>query len=345
MKPSIALSLFASTLVLGLAAPAAAKAPSAKEKPAAVKATKDKAHSAKGKTASKNTPKRKAPSLSGTIPQDAILPAVAPAALPAAVAKASSFWIAADPHVPLAKVDGKNIHSVGTRGKDCGAQNRWAKPKSRWKAVDAWGQLTGSFEIAGSELYDVTGCREVAFEARSSREKEGAGLFVSEDSTWRPSPSVAWKPSAPELKRFERFAAALEEVWVNEKPFGKAMPLAKRTMFFEFKPPRDPNLVEKVDGAGKAIARPMRWAVMGGPILVVAYLGEHGHWKVSEVRRPIGLTDSYRPVAVFDLNGDAIPEIVYSSNDGPSYADSVLSLDPSKMTWGDAAASPGGATL
>ena len=63
------------------------------------------------------------------------------------------------------------------------------------------------------------------------------------------------------------------------------------------------------------------------------------------MKPPLGLTDSYLPVAVFDLNGDGIPEIVYQSNDGPSNADSVMTLSPETMTWTDAVESPGGATL
>src|SRR5258708_5700168 len=48
----------------------------------------------------------------------------------------ASFWLAADPHVPLATVEGRAIRSVGKRGKECGAASRWANPRSRWHAVD-----------------------------------------------------------------------------------------------------------------------------------------------------------------------------------------------------------------
>jgi hypothetical protein len=251
--------------------------------------------------------------------------------------------MAADPHVPLAVVEGKAIRSVGKRGKDCGSEARWAKPKSRWKAVDAFGQVTGIFEVAGSELYDVTQCNEVSFTAKTG--KPGSGLFVSEDSMYKPGESVAYAPSIGERKRFDRFLGAMESAFVNYRPIGKPVPLGKRTLFFQFPPPKDPNWQERVDGAGKVIQRPTRWAVAGGPMLVVAYLGEKGRWKAATVKMPLGLTDSYTPVGVFDMNGDGIPEIVYQSSDGPSYADAVLSLRPDTMEWKDAAESPGGATL
>jgi hypothetical protein len=228
---------------------------------------------------------------------------------------------------------------VGKRGKDCGAMNRWAKQKSRWHAVNEWGQVTGLYEVKGSEILDVTSCREVSFAQRAG--KGGVGLFVSEDSGYTPGESAAFTPGAADKKHFEHFLGQMENEWVNHKPRGMAVPFGKRTMFFQMSGKDD----GRVDGAGKSIERPKHWAVSGGPILVVAYLGQNGHWKAASVKAPLGLADSYMPVAVFDMNGDGIPEIVYQSSDGPSYADAVLSLDPETMVWSDAAESPGGALL
>lgn len=240
-----------------------------------------------------------------------------------------SFWLASDPHVPLATVEGRQIRSVGKRGTSCGAAHRWARPKSRWHAVDAWGKITGHVEVKVAELYDVTQCREVAFTNLSG--KPGVGLFVSDDSSYRPGDSAAFTPSVLEKKRFERFLGGVETAFVD-RVSGKPVPLAKRTMFFEISPPR-------------GVEAPHRWAVSGGPILTVAYLGRSGRWHASRVLPPLGLADSYKPVAVFDMNGDGIPEIVYSSNDGPSFNDAVMSLDLDTARWNDAAESPGGATL
>jgi hypothetical protein len=255
----------------------------------------------------------------------------------------ASYWLAADPHVPLATVEGKAIRSVGKRGKECGATNRWASPRSRWHAVDAWGQRTGVFEVAGSEPFDVTSCHEVSFTGRSGN--AGAGLFVSADSGYTPGEPVGYAPSVPERKRFEKLLGAMESSWVNQRPLGKMVPSGKRTLFFQFALPRDPSFEGRVDGAGKPVERPKRWAVAGGPILIVAYLGEKGHWKAATIKSPLGLADSYTPIAVFDMNGDGIPEIVVRSNDGPTFADKVLSLSPETLTWEEAAESPGGGAL
>ncbi|APR77064.1 Hypothetical protein A7982_02411 [Minicystis rosea] len=325
MKHAIALCLFSSTLALFATSTAQAEPPKAK-------------HGAHAR-------RHKAPRLEQAKPIAPVLvaePAKAEGSAGAPKGK-TSFWMAAEPHVPLAMVDGKHIHGVGKRGKDCGAANRWAKPKSRWNAVDAWGHVTGSYEVKGAETFDLTGCREVSFKSVSG--KPGAGLFVSEDSGYKPEASAAFTPSGEEKKRFEHFLGAIEGAFVDHKPLGKNVPWAKRTMFFEASMPKHASWEGRVDGAGKPISRPKRWAVSGGPTLTVAYLGQHGQWHAAMVKSPLGLADSYTPIAVFDMNGDGIPEIVYRQSDGPSYADAVLSLDSVSMKWDDAAESIGGAAL
>jgi hypothetical protein len=209
--------------------------------------------------------------------------------------------------------------------------------------VDAWGRLTGLFEVAGSEPFDVTACHEVSFSGRGGR--AGVGLFVSDDSGYTPGESVAYVPSLTEKKRFDRFVGAMESSWVNQKPLGQAVPAGKRSFYFQFSLPKDPSWEGRRDGAGQPVERPQRWAVAGGPILVVAYLGDKGHWKAAKVLSPLGLADSYTPVAVFDMNGDGIPEIVVRESDGPTFADKVLSLDPGALRWEEAAESPGGGAL
>jgi hypothetical protein len=265
------------------------------------------------------------------------------ASTPAPKPAKASYWLAADPHVPLAVVDNRQIQGVGKKGKDCGSASRWAKPKSQWRAVEADGSLAGLFEVKGAELFDVTQCREVAFGKVSG--EAGSGLFVSADSGYKPEKSVMIKPSPAEKKKFERFLNAVEATWVDHKPLGKYVPWGQRTMFFEVSLPKDARWEGRVDGAGKPIERPKRWAVSGGPVLTIAYLGQHGTWHAATIKQPLGLADSYVPVAVFDMNGDGVPEIVYRSNDGASFADAVMTLDPATMRWDDAAESVGSSLL
>jgi len=383
MKHALALTFLSSMTCLvawnAEAAPAAAPEAHHKHHHHGVKSTAKAAPHAAAKPSAKNAPKKTDhhapkrvakvevnakvaghPVLSGTTKTDIDLPlnskptaghkpAVVSKAHPAPSAKAPakvephaavvkkhgperSYFLAADPHVPLAFVDGNAIHSVGTPGKNCGTASRWAKPKSRWNALDAWGQVTGSLQGNGSDFYDATRCREVFFKGKEGTEPHA--VFVSADSSFRPSPKVEWTPDEAEHKEFERFTSTLTALWINQKPFGKPLPLTRRVMFFQVPA-----------SEGKNAHRPTRWAVMGGPLLLVAYLGDKDHWKVATVQTPLGLADSYHPVGVFDMNGDKIPEIIYHANSGASFGDSVLSLDPDTMTWSEAAVSPGGATL
>ncbi len=261
--------------------------------------------------------------------------------------KTISYWMAKEPHVPLAVVDGPTFKAVGKGRKACGAHAVWAKPKSEWHAVDAFGQVTGTFLVKGSERYDVTGCEEVQFEKKSGR--DGVGLFVSAGSAYKPPSSVAWAPSVAEQKRFGNFASVVQRLWVDKTGVhdkavkkAKADPaeMAKHALFFSLPPDKS--------GADSRLGhadRPTRWAVSGGPVLIIAYLGAEGAWKVADVRANVGVDYSYKPIAVMDMNGDGVPEIVIHESEGPSFHDAIISLDPTKMVWEDKVQSRGGATL
>ena len=58
-----------------------------------------------------------------------------------------SFFLGADPHVPLAVVAGGRITSAvarAARGTSCGSRTRWAQLGSKWLALDGWGQAMGA---------------------------------------------------------------------------------------------------------------------------------------------------------------------------------------------------------
>jgi hypothetical protein len=294
---------------------------------------KEKAHKPTA-ALSKSEPAKKAPAKAHKHVRLAAMTATTPA-----VKKAKeSYFLASDPHVPLAIVDKEGFHDVGTRGKTCGSSKRWAKNGSHWQALDAWGQVTGQYEVGAADFYDVTACHELSLNAKTGT--EGVGLFVSEDSRWSAPKSVAVTASEAQRKAFAKFAFTVEQSWVNAKVDEDG--LLGRTRFFQI-----PSL-DKKDGL------PKNWAVSSGPVLVVAYETEHGGWKLAEVKKPFGflepmqknpMPNAYRTVAVFDMNGDGVPEIVYRTSDEASYWDTVLKFDRASGTWSDAAASPGGASL
>ncbi len=206
------------------------------------------------------------------------------------------------------------------------------RPTDDWRVVDAWGQVTGSVTLRSSHLNQRTSCHEVSFEGEEG--DEPYVLLVSEDSSWKPSATLAWAPTKEERKHFYALTATLEKLWVHGKLRGEVPPLSQRVLFFQAPAPKWANE-----------NHPTRWAVVGGPILVVAYLDEHDHWKVANVQNSHGMADSYQPIAVFDMNGDGIPEIIYHTSDGPLWDDRVMSLWPGNLSWTDIAVSLGGGTV
>ncbi len=245
---------------------------------------------------------------------------------------ALSRFIAAG--IPLAEVRDGRLVNVGTSKKPCGTKNHWAKKGGSWTALDAWGQVTGTLTVAGSDRYEGTGCHRLSFAEGNG--KDGLGVFVAKGSGYSPAPSARWNPASDVVKRFEHLYTTQTTAWVDGKPestgpHGKAL-------FFNL-----PKQEGSVEGA-PTLRRPTHWAVTGGRVLVVAYVGATGAWKVGHVLAPNGKDHAYEPLAVLDMNGDGLPEIVVHEEAGGVFTDRVLSFDAGTMRWEKAVESPGGAT-
>lgn len=250
-------------------------------------------------------------------------------------AKASRFIASG---VPLAEVRDGRIKAVGTPKQACGSKSRWAKKGSAWTVLDAWGQtVAGGAKIADSRLYEGSGCHEVRFDA-GLEAGQAARLFVASGSGYTPGTSAKWNAEARAMKRFEHLYAAQESAWVEgklEKPSDGAH---LQTLYFSL-----PRQEDSVEGAPTQ-RRPIHWAVAGGRVLVVGYVGAGGAWKVAHVLAPHGKDHSYEPLAVLDMNGDGMPEIVVHEETGGVFVDRVLAFDPGTLHWENSVASPGGAT-
>lgn len=220
--------------------------------------------------------------------------------------------IGSEPSTPFAVVRKGVVRSAGEA---CCAQ--WARKDARFATVDAYGQIVGEAEIKGGEGYDVSQCYELSFTTKKG--KPGVGLYL--DGGYKPPKSAAWTPSAAESTALAKLVASLESAMVPKAAYEcgsvKALPLAERALHFSSKEP------------GKA---PVRWAVVGGALLVVARLQDDGRW----VARTVLATESdtcrpraYRPRAVFDVTGDGRPEIFVHEDFGDAFGDVALGLDPS----------------
>jgi hypothetical protein len=209
--------------------------------------------------------------------------------------------------------------------------------------VDAAGQVVGHFRVAGGAGYDVTRCFELELEPVEGM--DGAGIYASSEGAWVPSDSVLWEPNEPQRAAWTDFVAEVERVATTPLPVAPRFeddeplpPLEQRTLFF-----RCPSY----DAAGHDSSTPA--AVAGGRVLVIARLGETGTWTLDYLDNELAQVDygprfAYRPLAVFDMDGDGVPEVIFHWNEGPSWGQTVLQRND-RGRWSEAAESIGGATL
>lgn len=253
-----------------------------------------------------------------------------------ATPKASRFLASG---VPLAETHDGRIQAVGSAKHPCGVKSRWAKKNSEWTALDEWGQRVpdGGATIADSRFEGGSGCYEVQLKTECTA-PDAARLYVASGSGYSPGAPAKWNAEAAVMKRFDHLYAAQDSAWVEGRGDKSAEGEHGRTLFFSL-----PKQEGSVEGAATQ-RRPTHWAVAGGRVLVVGYVGATGTWKVGHVLPPNGKNHAYEPLAILDMNGDGLPEIVVHEEAGGVYVDRVLSFDPGTMRWEKAVESPGGAT-
>jgi len=224
--------------------------------------------------------------------------------------KGAVRFIGSGPSTPLAIVQKGKIESAGDA---CCAP--WAVKGASYKALDAFGQIVGDAQISGGEGYDVTQCYEL--ELATKKGKPGVGLYV--DGPFVAPKSAAWTPSASELASLGKTIAALEHALVENAPYScpsapALRPLADRALTFSFKDGKDVQ----------------QYAVVGGPLLIVARLQADGRWiarDFSDGYPNTCMQRAYEPRAVVDMNGDGVPELVVHDDLGDSFGDIVFGYE------------------
>jgi hypothetical protein len=244
-------------------------------------------------------------------------------------------------HVPLAVVRNGQVGDAvprpakwpAVRPRDCGPRSRWAVVGSRWHALDGWGQIVGTGIVRERPVYDVTRCAELALSLSPAGTIDGRTLFVSEDSAWRPSPSPAFSPSAAVRESFRALVAGT----INDRPAGRAAlhpqcaAIKEREHFFGG--PAGERYAIGTSNIGYVVARldGERWT----PVAT----------RIERYRAHPEAVTCYRPVAIFDMNQDGVPEVVLrQSAAGEAWGDLVLGRDPDGG-WSVVAISPGTAVI
>jgi hypothetical protein len=205
--------------------------------------------------------------------------------------------------------------------------------------VSAFGEVVGTAVVAESEYYDATKCEESKLATVNG--SSGIGLFASERGGWQPPERPArWEPPQEARESLARFVTEAEQLLLDEPiPWDGLKPLPQleeRTLYFTGIPTayggeRSPHQV-----------------VVGGAFLLIAYENDEGRWILTYYDATFargGGEPPYLPLAVVDLDGDDIPEIIVHENAGESWSDVVLALDEDHLRWEVVARSIGGATI
>jgi hypothetical protein len=274
----------------------------------------------------------------------AALVALVPAAVAHAAppADATSYFMAGNPHVPLAVVSHGTIRDAvdpALHGRSCGAPERWARRGSRWRAIDAWGKVLGTYAMDDlREVYDATGCIEE--ELLHPPPHDSTLLYVSADSPWREPASAEWVPTRAERTSLIALARRMSKGQSLEHLPTPLTEIAATTRFFEFRSATGEAQHLAVAGrcGGWLVAERVesRWSIVSREV------------HPARGARPDAERDHrmcFRPVAVFDMNGDGVPEIDmrFTEYEGEWWGEHVLQRT-SAGTWVYVALSPGGST-
>ena len=248
-------------------------------------------------------------------------------------------WLDSNPHVPFSLVDKQTVHPAG---EPC--CRSWARKNSIWQAVDKWGKISGRLRLSDVDFYDVTNCVESQFELLSGN--KGARLYFS-GRGYRGSSNFSWQPT-PRQRR------ALHSLW-SQTVIATLVSSRRRAADSDAFPeiemdnakPQIMFFFTNGSGANKSVRR--FWAVSGGPTMTIWWLTESGWSLHSQLN---GFSDEaaqfpwhgfYRPLAVFDINGDGVPNIVVHEDQmNVFWRDILLGLTGGK--WQIIAGSTGGST-
>lgn len=203
----------------------------------------------------------------------------------------ASVWTSAANFLPLAIVrPGPAQASIARPRGEC--ESDYWYPGGRFTSVDAQGRPVGVATWVETKGFDGL---------RRASGREGIGLYVQGES-WKAPPSSTFEAERELRRTFDAFYVHLAKVHPTSVTFFHARP--------------------------KSTGGPATYAVASGRAVVIGYLDPHDRWQRAYVDSwKLGaMKEPFRVRAVFDMDGDARPEVVVTfRGDLDSTYDQVLS--------------------
>jgi hypothetical protein len=211
-------------------------------------------------------------------------------------------FLGLNPHGPLVLLQRGTVASPTDS-----ACRSWAQPDQRWNALDRWGTVVGKVKVTVLDRYDVTNCDEVYVD--TVKGNQGAGIFVRGD--YKAPASARATLSSSQRRQLRAIIAKRDKnvVALSKSHFAKSAAFSKRMMTF----------VDR-DGTKRAF--------IGGVTASIYKLDINDVWKLEWTEKrtngPNEWVIGFSPIAVLDIDGDGVPEIIYHSNFGEWYGDSTM---------------------
>jgi len=225
------------------------------------------------------------------------------------------LWLASNPHLPLARTDRRGLTSP-TEAEACKRPGLWGTKGRPYHVLDRWGQPEARARVAKRERYEVSGCDEIVMTGPQAA--MGDRLLVADDGAWSAAPSFEAKPSVKERAGFEAFVKGLDE---RTSPAQGRLGAGPRTSYFRVGAPGCRPAEDSAEAALVGL-----YALAVGPYAVLARHDGTG-WRAvwwSEPPRAGNAYEEHQLLAILDMDGDDVPEVVLHQSDETDFWDVVI---------------------
>ena len=242
-------------------------------------------------------------------------------------------WFVSQPDVGP-RSSGSPFVSVRPDGGLSACQGRcasWSRVGDVWHEVGFWGEDLGVRRAVGIERFDTFPLTAFGLSPSNRADPaEAEHLFVR--GPWTAPASARWQAPAAARRSLEEVGLSLEHLVVDPavQRSGTLPPIADRVWTFQ----------TRQEG------RELHVGVVAGPVLAVLHLGGGDRWILDRLDTPSACsfdgcqTEAFRVLAITDLDGDGISEIVAVQRISESWEHFVLQEEDGPV-WSDVARTSG----